>query len=48
MFAFFLENGFFWYVCLLMIVSIDTIECGRQTVLFLIGKETAAVSSTDM
>ena len=28
---FFLENEFFWYVyCLLMIVSFDTIKCGRH------------------
>ena len=32
--AFFLENGFFWYVCLLMIVSFDTIKCGRQIYFF--------------
>ena len=44
--AFFLENRFFfWYVCLLMIVSIDTIMCGKQIVLFF-GQESVVVVET--
>ena len=43
--AFFLENGFFWYVCLLMIISIDTTMCGEQIVLFF-GQETVVVVET--
>ena len=43
--AFFLENRFFWYVCLLMIISIDTVMCGEQIVLFF-GQETVVVVET--
>ena len=35
----------FWYVCFLMIVSIDTSMCGKQIVLFF-GQETFVVVET--